>query len=224
MPQADAAVAAAVDSEAAMAAHSAASVSRAAPHTILEDAQAIVTGTLIAALGITMLADARLMTGGVVGLSFLLHYASGWSVGALLAAVNLPFYLLAWHKKGWRFAAKTFGAVLLLSLFTELLPLAFRFSHIEPLYAAVMGGLLAGIGILVLFRHGASLGGFNILALYLQDRLGWRAGMTLLVLDGTILLASFTVLPVVLVATSLAGAAIMNTVLAVNHRPERYSA
>lgn len=193
-------------------------------HTLFEDIQAIITGALLASLGVAMLAGAGLITGGVVGVAFLLHYASGVSFGTLLIAVNLPFYLLALHKKGWKFALKTFSAVLLVSLFAELLPLVFRFSHINALYAAAMGGLLAGVGMLVLFRHNASLGGFNILALYLQDRFGWHVGLTQLAIDSAILLTSFAAIPPALAAISLAGAAVLNLLLAINHRLDRYQA
>lgn len=47
--------------------------------------------------------------------------------------------------------------------------------HLSPVLAAVVGGLLCGTGMLILFRHRASLGGLDTLVLYLQERLGWRA-------------------------------------------------
>jgi uncharacterized membrane-anchored protein YitT (DUF2179 family) len=49
--------------------------------------------------------------------------------------------------------------------------------------AAVAGGVLLGTGILVMLRHGASLGGVGLLALFLQRRLGWRLGWVQLGLD-----------------------------------------
>lgn len=50
------------------------------------------------------------------------------------------------------------------------------FEHLHPAATAVIGGLLMGTGMLILFRHKASLGGFNVLVLYLQEKYGWRAG------------------------------------------------
>ena len=193
-----------------------------ATHTALEDAQAMVTGTLLASLGIAMLSAAGLTSGGLVGLAFLLHSASGVSFGPLLVAVNLPFYALALKKKGWKFVVKTFIAVLLVSLITDRLPQVLHFSHIDAIYAAIMGGLLCGIGMLVLFRHGASLGGFNILSLYLQDRFGWRVGVTQFVCSAVIMLASFAVIPSKLALISLVSTAVLNLALTMNHRPERY--
>jgi Uncharacterized conserved protein len=66
-----------------------------------------------------------------------------------------------------------------------------RFIHLsmlDPFYAAVIGRLLMGVGFIVLFRHQASLGGVNILALYLQDSYGIRAGKLQMAVDLTIFL------------------------------------
>ncbi len=195
-----------------------------ARHTLFEDAQALLSGTLLVSLGVAMLGKAHLITGGTVGLAFLLHYFTGVSFGKLFFTINLPFYYLAVKKMGWQFAIKTFSAILLLSGMSELLPLVFSMDSIHPAYAATMGGLLCGVGLLVLFRHKASLGGFNVLVLYLQERYGLRAGAVQLALDGAILLASLPMISVGLVAVSLLGAAVLNLTLAVNHRPGRYMA
>lgn len=196
----------------------------AAPHTLFEDAQALLSGTLLVSLGVAMLGKAHLITGGTVGLAFLLHYVTGISFGKLFFAINLPFYYLAVKKMGWKFAIKTFSAILLLSGMSELLPLVFNMDSIHPVYAATMGGLLAGVGLLVLFRHKASLGGINVLVLYLQERYGLRAGAVQLGLDAAILLASIPMISVSAVAVSLLGAAVLNLTLAINHRPGRYMA
>ena len=77
---------------------------------------------------------------------------------------------------------------------------------------------------LALFRHRASLGGFGILALYLQDRFGWRAGFIQLAFDGMVLLASFFIATPFVILCSVLGALVMNLVIAINHRNDRYIA
>lgn len=196
----------------------------AAPHTLLDDVQALLAGTLLVSLGVALLGRAHLVSGGVVGLVFLLHYLTGIGFGKLFFAVNLPFYVLAVRKMGWEFTLKTFCAVLLLSIFSELLPRVLRLESIHPLYAAVMGGLLMGVGLLILFRHKASLGGLNVLVLYVEERTGWRAGLVQLGFDAVILLSSALTISVGAVAISMLGAAVLNLSLAINHRRERYTA
>ncbi len=192
------------------------------PHTATEDAVAIFTGVLMISVGVAFFTSAGLLTGGTAGLAFLLHYATGIGFGKIFFALNLPFYWLALRKLGREFTLKTFVAVLLLSLLTELQSQLLQFARIEPLYAAIAGGLITGTGFLALFRHRCSLGGVGIAALYLQDRYGWRAGKVQMAVDCCIvLLALWTVEPL-RVAWSIVGAVALNLVLAMNHRPGRY--
>jgi uncharacterized membrane-anchored protein YitT (DUF2179 family) len=95
-------------------------------------------------------------------------------------------------------------------------------AHLDPFYAAVVGNVLCGVGILILFRHRASLGGFNIVALILQDRFGLRAGYVLMAVDTVVVLVSLVAVPPLNVLVSALGAVLLNLILALNHRPGRY--
>ena len=193
-------------------------------HSGFDDAQALLTGTLFVALGLMLFRQAGLMTGGTAGIALVVHYASGWRFGVLFFVLNLPFYWLAWRRMGRRFTVKTFVAVALLSVLSEQLPALIAIDRVQPLFAALAGGLLIGAGFLILFRHRASLGGLNVLVLWLQERTGWRAGYLQLGLDVCILLASTPWVDAQRLALSIVGAAAMNVALAVNHRPGRYIA
>ena len=98
------------------------------------------------------------------------------------------------------------------------------FATLNPWLGAVLFGFLSGSALLALFRHGASLGGVGILALMLQDRLGWRAGWVQLGFDAVLFALAFLVVPPKTVAISFAGALVVNLVIAVNHRRDRYIA
>jgi len=170
-----------------------------ARHSLFEDAQGLFTGTVLASLGVMLLAKAGLITGGVAGMAFLLHYAFGWSFGLGFFLINLPFYYLAYKRLGRAFTIKTFVAIGLLALLTEYQPKLLEIGHINPVWAAVLGGLLIGMGMLALFRHRASLG-------------------------GVILMLSFLVASPFIVFCSVIGALAMNFFIAVNHRTDRYIA
>jgi uncharacterized membrane-anchored protein YitT (DUF2179 family) len=79
-----------------------------------------------------------------------------------------------------------------------------------------------GIGLLILFRHQACLGGLNILAIWLQEKKGVRAGVFQMVVDSAVVLASLLVVSPATIGLSIVGALALNLVLAVNHRPGRY--
>lgn len=193
-------------------------------HSLLEDAQAILAGSMLISLGVTLFSAAGLLTGGVVGLAFLAHYASGFSFGALFFLANLPFYYLAFRRLGLAFTIKTFCAIAMTALLSEYMPGFFAFESINPIAAALFGGLAVAAGMLALFRHRTSLGGFGILALYLQDRFGWRAGLVQLAFDGMVLACSFFVATPFVILCSILGALVMSLTLAVNHRNDRYIA
>ena len=191
-------------------------------HTFFEDAQALATATLFIALGIGMYGHAGLLTGGTAGIAFLVHYATGWRFGPVFFAINLPFAWFAVRSLGWRFTIKSFVAVALLSVLTEVLPLAVRFDWLQPVYASIMGGFLIGVGLLMLFRHQASLGGVNVLVLWLQRRFGWRAGAVQMGIDCAIVVAALAIVDPTSVAISVIGAVALNLVVAINHKPGRY--
>ncbi|MBC8717804.1 YitT family protein [Ochrobactrum sp. Marseille-Q0166] len=191
-------------------------------HRLYEDAIAMLIGTSLIALGITLYSQATLMTGSTAGIALLIHYATGIGFGLLYFVINLPFYFFAAKRMGWPFTIRTFIAVALLSLFAKIIPLSVDFSSINPLFAALMGGTLMGMGVLALFRHRSGVGGVNILALYLQDAHGIRAGWFQLALDSAIMLGSLFFIPWENMLLSLVGAIAMNVIIAINHKPGRY--
>lgn len=194
---------------------------RHAPH---EDLQALLIGTLFVAMGVVLFRHEGLLTGGTAGLAFLLHYAMGWNFSLVFFVINLPFYVLAWRRMGPLFTAKTFAAVGLLAVFAEAVPRWLEIGALVTPFAAVAGGLLTGTGMLMLFRHRASLGGFNVLVLWLQEHWGWRAGHVQMALDCAIVVAAFAVTDWTHIAWSVVGAVVLNMTLAINHRPGRYMA
>jgi uncharacterized membrane-anchored protein YitT (DUF2179 family) len=104
------------------------------------------------------------------------------------------------------------------------LPGQVSFAHLNPWVGAVLFGFLSGSALMALFRHGASLGGIGIVALILQDRLGWRAGLVQLGFDVILFALAFAVIDARAVLISALGALVVNLVVAINHRRDRYIA
>ncbi|MBK5934254.1 putative 5xTM membrane YitT family protein [Rhodovulum imhoffii] len=193
-------------------------------HSFFDDAQGLLVGTLLVALSVQLLGSAMLTTGQIAGLSLVLSYASGLRFGLLFFVLNLPFYWLAFRRMGTAFTLKTFAAVGLLSLFTELLPNLLIFQTVHPLAGAILAGVAAGAGLLVLFRHGASLGGIGIVAFWMQETRRIRAGWVQLGFDAFVFALALWVMDPVTVLYSLAGAMVTNIIIATNHRRDRYIA
>lgn len=193
-------------------------------HSKIEDALAMLIGTFILSFAMTLLKQAGIMTGGTAGLSLLLHYITDIKFGVLFFLINIPFYYFAYKKMGIALVVKTFIAVALLAGFTEMIPQFFHLSDVNPIYATIFANVLMGVSFLILFRHRSSLGGINLLALYLQERFNIAAGKVQLGIDLIILLASLFFVDWKLILISILGVIILNSIVLLNHKTTRYVA
>ena len=191
-------------------------------HSPIEDAQGIFYGSFMAAIGVVILTHLGFVTGQTAGLAILIAYATGWGFGPVFFVVNLPFYWVGWRRFGPVFVAKSFAAVALLSIMATVLPRWIGFATLHPALGAILFGAITGSGLLALFRHGASLGGIGIVGLYIQDATGFRAGWVQLIFDACLFAIALMMMDRALVGWSFLGAVIVNLVIAINHRRDRY--
>jgi uncharacterized membrane-anchored protein YitT (DUF2179 family) len=193
-------------------------------HTWNEDIQGIGLGIFMCALGVQVLTHVGLITGQTAGIAVILSYLTGFPFGPIFFLINIPFYAVAWFRMGPAFTVKSLISVTLLSLATMVLPQWFSIGHLTTPLGAVMAGCLTGIGLLAMFRHNGSLGGLGVVALLLQDKLGYRAGYVQLCADAVIFTVALFLFPFTTVAWSVLGALVLNMIIAINHRRDRYIA
>ena len=191
-------------------------------HSFIEDVFALISAGLFVAFGVYLFQSQDLMVGGAAGLALLGTYGFDMDFGLLFFLINLPFYTLAWTQISKRFTINTFISVTTVSVLTEQIPAFVDISHVNPFFAAVFGGILIGVGMLMMFRHSSSLGGVGIMAFYLQQRFNIRAGTFQLTVDSCILLSALYFISWPLVLISILAAFCLNMVISLNHRPERY--
>ena len=191
-------------------------------HSVVEDLFALVSAGLFVAFGLYLFQSQDLMVGGAAGLALLGTYALPINFGLLFFIINVPFYALAWTHISKRFTINTFKSITTVSLLTDIIPQFVQINNANPIFTAIFGGILLGVGMLIMFRHSSSMGGLGILAFYLQQRFSIRAGTFQLSIDTIILLSSLLVLDWKLVLMSVLAAFCLNMVLSLNHRPERY--
>ncbi|NDV93027.1 YitT family protein [Alteromonas sp. 345S023] len=191
-------------------------------HSVIEDIFALVSAGLFVAFGVFLFQSQDLMVGGAAGLALLATHSIDLDFGILFFLINLPFYALAWTQISKRFTINTFISVTTVSILTEQIPAFVDLSHVNPFFAAIFGGILIGVGMLIMFRHSSSLGGLGILAFYLQNKFNIRAGTFQLAVDSTILISALYFIDGYLVLISILAAFCLNMVISLNHRPERY--
>ncbi|TLU61496.1 YitT family protein [Thalassotalea litorea] len=191
-------------------------------HSLIEDFLAYICGGLLIAMGVLLFEKVGIITGGAAGMALILSKVSSLSFGMSFFVINLPFYALAWMKMGPRFTINSFLSVALVSFLSDYLYLFVELNSIDPLFASIMGGFLIAMGVLAFFRHRSSVGGVGIMAVFLQEKYGIRAGKFQMGVDFSILITAFFIMPVNLIVLSVVGAVAVNLMLTLNHKPGRY--
>ncbi len=139
----------------------------------------------------------RFAAGGVTGLGILVNYLVPFiSTGTFVFAANIPLFLIAWKKFGFRFIARTVFATALVSGFLDLISYlgaryGWFFDGEEKLVGAIFGGIIAGAGLGVVFLGGATTGGLDILARLLKLKFPhFSVGRLILMCDFVVVLLS----------------------------------
>lgn len=192
-------------------------------HTPIEDIHALLIGTSFIAVGLTLLKTAGLVTGGIAGIALIISYLGGWPVGVVFFVLNLPFYVFAQRALGWTFTLKTLVVNILLTGLTLALPHWLKLQGVNPVFAAVFGGTIIGMGILALARHRSSVGGVGVLGLWLQEKHGISAGKVQMATDVLVVGAAFMVVSFDKLLLSILSAVALSIVIIANHKPGRYA-
>lgn len=139
----------------------------------------VVASLLIGISTACFAAPNKLAPGGVTGLSTILNYLFGWSIGSLNLLFNIPLFIWAiiefWGR--WRkfvsFISKTFVATVLTSMGIKFMEDVVDSCHnngINLVYsgdimvATVISGVLTGVGLALVFMRGGTTGGTDLVA------------------------------------------------------------
>lgn len=178
----------------------------------------IALGCFLVALGIKMLTSVELVIGGTAGMGMILQHITPLSFGTLFFFLNIPFYFLAIIQLGLPFTIKSFISVTLLSVMSEVLDYFFTFTIPFPIISSLAGGALIGFGLILLFRCGSSLGGINMLCVYLDKHYGINPGKTLLATDVVIVGSAFFFVGLEKVVYSIIAILVMSHILGRYHK------
>jgi uncharacterized membrane-anchored protein YitT (DUF2179 family) len=142
---------------------------------LLRDYVLIFIGVMLQALSMALFyIPGDLAAGGVSGVAQLIGNATGWSVGTLYIALNIPLLALGWkYLGGRRFLTRTIFAVLAYSLGIDLLTRLVPANGItsDPMLNALYGGVIGGVGVGLVLRGQGTTGGTDILVRLLNR---WR--------------------------------------------------
>lgn len=160
---------------------------------IIKDLIFVLAGNGLLALSVALfILPHDILSGGVAGIAVALHPLLHLDTTLIINAMVLGMFVLGCLFLGRSFALKTvISSVvypMMLTVFTSLVPQL----QLNELLAALYGGLLAGAGIGLVMRTGASTGGMDIPPLILHRYTGIKVSTLVMVTDAlTVLLGLF---------------------------------
>lgn len=152
-------------------------------------------GIVIAALSlIVFLKPLDIAPAGVAGASTLLNELFDTPIGLMIFLLNIPIQMLGYWllPSGARVIRRSVVIIVILAIVVDNLgPLAPPGGISDNrMLNALFGGITGGIGVGLIYRAGATLGGTSTLALILQRRFGFPMSTTFLCTDTLIILAA----------------------------------
>ncbi len=153
----------------------------------------VIVGAAVIALGFNVfLFPNQVASGGVSGISTILHGLFGWNAGLVQYAFNIPLFIAGVFILGKTFGIKSFVGTLALPFFV-ILTENWEPWTLNPLLGAIFGGISVGLGIGLVFKGKASTGGTDLLAQIITKYTGLTLGTSVLLIDGLIAISAAVV-------------------------------
>ncbi|MBD5200920.1 MAG: YitT family protein [Bacteroidales bacterium] len=165
--------------------------------TQAKDYAAILFGLLLYAIGfVAFILPHEVVIGGVAGISTLVYFASGKVIPVAITqyATNLILLAMAFKVVGKTFVMRTIFGATFISIFIGILEGIFRnLDHPlmqETSISVILGGILCGTGVGLIFIHNGSSGGTDIVAAMVSKVSNVSIGRTIIFVDMSIVACS----------------------------------
>jgi len=123
----------------------------------------VLIGCILYSLGMNLFYDkAKLLAGGAAGIAQIVHYEFGTPVGLVVFLINIPLFIIGWFFVNRKFCIYSLIGMLIFS-FTLSLFDGLTIPYESTLTSVVLGALLVGLGVGIIYRSGASVGGTDII-------------------------------------------------------------
>lgn len=129
-------------------------------------------GAFLVSISISMfIMPHKFISGGISGLSLILHYKTGLPVSVLLYLFNIPIVALGARQVGKTFAMYSVAGITIMSTLIFFFN-AFNFPSVtnNTLLAAIFAGAITGLGGGIVFKSGGTLGGTDILGIIAKNK------------------------------------------------------
>jgi len=172
-------------------------ISRALLIQEIQDQTIIVIGLMLYALGWTgFLLPNEITTGGVTGIAAIVFFATKIPVGITYFCINGLLLVFSIKIFGFKFSLKTIVSVIILTFLFSFAQSIIKEPLVkgEPFMSCILGGVLCGLGLGLVFNFKGSTGGTDIVALIIHKYRNISIGKGLLICDLLIISSSYIVL------------------------------
>ena len=162
----------------------------------IQDWSAIFFGLVLYAFGWTgFLLPNEITTGGVTGVAAIVYFASAIPVGITYFCINAVLLIISIKIFGFKFSVKTIINVVVLTFLLSVLQSVIKEPLVkgEPFMSCILGGVLCGLGLGLVFNFKGSTGGTDIIALLINKYRNISIGKGLLICDLLIICSSYFV-------------------------------
>lgn len=129
----------------------------------------ILVSSILVAISYNMfLLPHKILSSGITGISMMIGLLTPLNTGVVNFILNLPLLIIGYIKLGKRFIIYSILSVTVTSLAMIYIPIQPVSS--DPILSTIFGGVLSGIGVGLVFRSGASTGGFDIIGFLLTQK------------------------------------------------------
>ena len=133
----------------------------------------------------------HLSVGGFTGVAQIINFFIPQApIGTIIVVLNLPLFILSWKKVGRQWLYATLYATLVSSGMIDLLAGVYTFRPMEPMLAAIYGGVIVGLGCGLMLRYSATTGGTELAARLLKLKFpGLSIGTLCLSIDAIVVIS-----------------------------------
>ena len=160
----------------------------------VKDYVMITLGLFTYAFGFTaFILPEKIVIGSVTGLSSLIHYWLGWNVAVTYYVINIILLCIAFRSVGKQFVLRTIIGATISTICIGFLQPMFPTPIVEgqPFMNVILGAVLCGLGLGVVFTHGGSTGGTDIIAAMVAKHSTISFGRTMMYCDVLIICSSW---------------------------------
>lgn len=174
------------------------------PWQLLRDYSQMILGLIIYSIGYScFLLPYQIISGGLSGIATLVFYSTGFHANYTYFLVNIGLLILAARIMGWRYTVRTICATAIVSLLIGVIQdwlitvgpdgkeVITRILGEERFMSCVIGGVMEGLGLALVFLSGGSTGGTDIIASSVNKYWDLSLGRIMIYIDLFIIASSY---------------------------------